>query len=108
MVNDSETHSYFEHINEYVSRICELARTYYVKLDPQYFNIAMALKIVEGISLTLNKDLDMISTCVPIVVKAKTYRKLGIDKFPVTDDEAMTKYFEDAAKSNAASDAQKR
>ena len=34
-----------------------------------YTQVAMALKIVEGVSLSLNKDIDMISKCVPVVVQ---------------------------------------
>ena len=34
----------------------------------------MALKIVEGVSLSLNKDIDMISKCVPVVVQVKRIR----------------------------------
>lgn len=55
MVDDTELHSYFEHIGEYVSTICELARVHVVRLDPGYFKIAMALKVAEGISLSLNR-----------------------------------------------------
>jgi hypothetical protein len=42
----------------------------------------MALKVVEGISLGLNKDLDLISKCVPIVLQTEALRKLGITSFP--------------------------
>jgi len=31
-----------------------------VKLEPGYFAIAMALKVVEGVSLALNKDVSMV------------------------------------------------
>ena len=86
IVKDSEAHPYFEHLGEYIGRLCDLARIYMVKLDPGYFAIAMALKVVEGISLGLDKDLDIITTCVPIVLKSKAMRALGIQKFPVLED----------------------
>ncbi len=62
-----------------------------MKLDPGYFAIAMALKVVEGVSLALNHDLDMVSKCVPIIVKARTLRALGIEKFPLPDKEEFEK-----------------
>jgi hypothetical protein len=60
-----------------------------VKLDPGYFAIAMALKVVEGVSLALNHDLDMVSKCVPIIVKTRTMRALGIEKFPLPETEDL-------------------
>eukprot|EP00597_Dinobryon_sp_UTEXLB2267_P000988 CAMPEP_0170065468 /NCGR_PEP_ID=MMETSP0019_2-20121128/5543_1 /TAXON_ID=98059 /ORGANISM="Dinobryon sp., Strain UTEXLB2267" /LENGTH=418 /DNA_ID=CAMNT_0010272343 /DNA_START=429 /DNA_END=1681 /DNA_ORIENTATION=+ len=87
MVDDTEMHSYFEHIGEYVSTICELARVHVVRLDPGYFKIAMALKVAEGISLALNRDLDLVSKCVPIVLQARTLQALGISKFPSPEDD---------------------
>jgi predicted unusual protein kinase regulating ubiquinone biosynthesis (AarF/ABC1/UbiB family) len=85
MVEDGEKYSFYEHYGVYVSKICELARIYAVKLDPNYFNIAMALKVMEGVSLSLNKDLDMITKCLPIIARAKALRALGIMKFPADD-----------------------
>jgi predicted unusual protein kinase regulating ubiquinone biosynthesis (AarF/ABC1/UbiB family) len=86
MIDDSEHELFYEHFDAYVARICELARTFSIKLDPTYFQVAMALKIMEGVSLSLNKELDLISKCVPIVVKAQAFRKLGILKFPEESD----------------------
>jgi predicted unusual protein kinase regulating ubiquinone biosynthesis (AarF/ABC1/UbiB family) len=83
MIDDSEELSYFEHIGEYVARICDLARSHSVKLHPGYFHIAMALKVMEGVSLSLNKDLELVSKCVPLIAKAEALRAMGIYKFPV-------------------------
>jgi hypothetical protein len=58
-----------------------------VRLDPGYFKIAMALKVVEGISLSLNRDLDMVSKCVPIILKARTLQALGVIKFPSPEED---------------------
>lgn len=82
IVTDTEDQAYFEHIGDYVSRLCDLARIYSVKLDPGYFSIAMALKVVEGVSLGLNRNLDMVTKCVPIVTKARFLHSSGISKFP--------------------------
>lgn len=86
LITDSEEHAYFEHLGEYISKLCDLSRIYSVRLDPGYFAIAMALKVVEGVSLALNKDLDMVSKCVPIILQTRTLRALGISKFPIPED----------------------
>lgn len=84
IVVDCKEHNYFEHIGEYVVRICNLARDHNVKLDPGYFHIAMALKVAEGISLSLDKNLDMLSKCLPVIVRAKAYQAMGIDDFTMS------------------------
>jgi len=84
IVVDCKKHNYFEHIGEYVVRICNLARDHNVKLDPGYFHIAMALKVAEGISLSLDKNLDMLSKCLPVIVRAKAYQAMGIDDFTMS------------------------
>lgn len=91
LVDDSEQESYFEHIGEYLSKICELARVHSVRLDTGYFKIAMALKVAEGISLALDRDLQLVTKCIPIITKAKAMRALGMMKFPEPepDDEFM-------------------
>jgi len=86
IIDASEEHSYFEHIGEYVSQICTLARVHSVRLDPAYFQIAMALKVMEGVALSLNRDLELVSKCVPLIVKAKALRAIGITKFPSPEE----------------------
>lgn len=114
MVDDAEHHSYFEHVGEYVVRICDLARVhqvssfcsgyspkpffpithhrnlfslqFQVRLDPGYFHIAMALKVVEGISLSLDKDLDLVSKCLPVILKARALKALGRETFSFVED----------------------
>lgn len=101
LVDSTELHSYFEHIGEYVAKICELARVHVVRLDPGYFKIAMALKVAEGISLALNRDLDLVSKCVPIVLKARAMQALGVMKFPTPEeDEALLHTLTDQSESN--------
>lgn len=43
-------------------------------------------QVIEGVSMSLDKDLDMITECIPIVTKAQALRKLGIYKFPTPED----------------------
>jgi predicted unusual protein kinase regulating ubiquinone biosynthesis (AarF/ABC1/UbiB family) len=87
IVTDSEGQLFYEHFGEYINRICDYAREYHVKLDPNYFHIAMVLKVGEGIALNLNREIDMVTKCIPIIVKARTLQKLGIKKFPLPEDD---------------------
>ena len=87
LVKDCEAHSYFEHLGEYVARVCELSRVHHVRMDANYFKIAMALKVAEGISLSLNKDLDLVSKCIPIIAKAQALRAIGVTNFPRPEDD---------------------
>jgi hypothetical protein len=62
-------------------------------LDSGYFKVAMSLKVIEGIAISLDPNLSIITKCIPIVLKAKTYQKLGISKFPTGNtDEDDDKY----------------
>lgn len=75
-------------MSEYIDRICAMAYKHNVKLDAEHFHVFMALKVAEGISLALNRDLDMISTALPMITKAEALRRLGIFKFPISDKNA--------------------
>jgi predicted unusual protein kinase regulating ubiquinone biosynthesis (AarF/ABC1/UbiB family) len=93
IVTKSEGELYFEHINEYLNQICSIARQHNVRLDSGYFKVAMSLKVIEGIAISLDPNLSIITKCIPIVLKAKTYQKLGISKFPTGNtDEDDDKY----------------
>lgn len=85
IVDDAEHEKYFEHMSEYIDRICNMAFVHNVKLHAEHFHVFMALKVAEGISLAFDKNLDMISTALPMITKAETMRKLGISKFPLPD-----------------------
>jgi predicted unusual protein kinase regulating ubiquinone biosynthesis (AarF/ABC1/UbiB family) len=87
MINDTENVKFFDHFGAYINQICDLARDFQVKLDPDYFHVAMVMKVAEGMALNLNKELDMITTCIPIVLKAQAMQKLGISKFPLPGDD---------------------
>lgn len=101
MIDDSENSLFFENFNKYVNQICDLARTYSIKLDPSYFQVAMALKIIEGNVLSLNRDIDIISKCVPIVMKTQAMRALGVYKFPLPEDhDTMTRKGEKGINTN--------
>lgn len=82
LVSKAEQENVFEHLGEYVTTICNIARDHLVRLDPGYFKIAMALKVAEGISLSFDRELDVLTKCVPIIMKARALRAMGVTKFP--------------------------
>eukprot|EP01039_Chlorochromonas_danica_P008582 gene8583-9455_t len=90
LVIDAESQNYFEHMSDYLVRICDLSRVHNVRLDTGYFKIAMALKVAEGIALALDRNLDLISKCIPIVLKAKAMQAMGLAKFPLPEPEEIT------------------
>ena len=47
----------------------------------------MALKVCEGISLSFNRTLDVITVALPMITKAEAFRKLGISKFPLPEND---------------------
>lgn len=100
LVDAAEHDSYFEHIGEYVTKMCDLARVHGVKLNPGYFHIAMALKVTEGISLALDRDLDLISSILPVIIKAKALEKVGAHKvvFGDIDSAVVAKDYEDKSR----------
>lgn len=87
LIDDTEEMSYFEHLGDYVVKICDLAQAHMVRLDPAYFHLAMALKVVEGVSLALDRNLDLVTKCIPIIIKSQAMRAMGIEKFPTLEDE---------------------
>jgi len=87
LVMDSEKDNFFEHIGDYFTKICDLARLHTVRLDAGYFKVAMALKVAEGVALALDRNINLITKCIPIITKAKALRALGIEKFPDPEPE---------------------
>ena len=49
----------FENLGEYVSDICTLACDHRVKIESKYLAVATALKVMEGINIALDPDMDM-------------------------------------------------
>jgi len=42
--------------------------------------------VAEGISLALDKNLDMVSKCIPVIMKARAYQAMGHSNFTFEPD----------------------
>jgi len=71
IVEKSKESVYFENVGSYIAEICRLSCQYRVKLISDFLQVALAVKVVEGISLALDSDLDLTSKAIPIVLKAQ-------------------------------------
>lgn len=69
IVDKARRSCYFEHIGEYISQICYLSCAHRVKMVSDFLHVALAVKVVEGISLALDPDLDLTSRAIPVVMK---------------------------------------
>lgn len=87
MIIESQHEKYFEHLNEYFNKLCTIAYQHQVRFDDNYFKVMLAIKVAEGIALGLNRDLDMISMCLPIIIKARAMRAIGLTRFPTPEDD---------------------
>ena len=71
IVEKAKVENCFENISDYISRICSLSCKYRMPLMPDVINVAMAVKVCEGIALALNPDLEMAKVAIPTVVKGQ-------------------------------------
>ena len=71
IVEIAKQEDFFEHIGKYILQICDLSCQFRVKLVHEYLNVAMAVKVCEGISLTLDPSLELAKVAIPTVLKAQ-------------------------------------
>jgi len=71
VVEIAKQEDFFEHIGKYILQICDLSCQFRVKLVHEYLNVAMAVKVCEGISLTLDPSLELAKVAIPTVLKAQ-------------------------------------
>jgi len=76
IVEHARTSVYFEHVGTYIAEICRLSCQYRVKLIPDYLQVALAVKVVEGISLSLDPKLDLTTKAIPIVMHSQAQAML--------------------------------
>ena len=62
---------FFEHLGTYISLFFRLAYTHQVKLDHNFVCVAMAVKVMEGLAISLNPSLDLIKAAIPYVMSSK-------------------------------------
>ena len=65
-----------EHIGDYITDICYLACRHKVKLEAAFVNAALAVEIIEGIASSLYPDIQVVSTALPLVMKAELMHRL--------------------------------
>lgn len=70
--------NFVEHIGDYIADICYLACRHKVKLEAAFLNAALAVEIMEGIASSLYPDIQVVSTAMPLVVKAEMMHRLPI------------------------------
>lgn len=70
--------NFVEHIGDYIADICYLACRHKVKLDAAFINAALSVEIMEGIAASLYPDIQVVSTAMPLVMKAEMMHRLPI------------------------------
>ena len=71
VVGRAEHLNYFEHLGGYIADVCSLSCKYRVKVVPEYFNIAMAIKVAEGIAISLDPTIEMAAEAIPVILKSQ-------------------------------------
>ena len=71
VVGRAEHLNYFEHLGGYITDVCSLSCQYRVKVVPEYFNIAMAIKVAEGIAISLDPTIEMAAEAIPVILKSQ-------------------------------------
>jgi len=76
IVEDAEQGNFVEHIGDYVTDICYLACRHRVKLDAAFINAALSVEIMEGIASSLYPNIQVVSTAMPLILKAEMMHQL--------------------------------
>eukprot|EP00590_Aulacoseira_subarctica_P006924 CAMPEP_0172418368 /NCGR_PEP_ID=MMETSP1064-20121228/4876_1 /TAXON_ID=202472 /ORGANISM="Aulacoseira subarctica , Strain CCAP 1002/5" /LENGTH=409 /DNA_ID=CAMNT_0013157281 /DNA_START=40 /DNA_END=1269 /DNA_ORIENTATION=+ len=81
--------SFFENIGGYILYICEAAATHHVRLNEAFASIALAVKVQEGVALSLDPKCHVWETANPIIVRAEMKRRFN-RFFSRISDEILT------------------
>jgi len=68
---ESHNTTFFDKFGSYVTDICGMACSHRVKLNEQFVTMAMAIKVLEGIALNLNPELELCNEAIPVLLKAQ-------------------------------------
>mmetsp|Transcript_17188 Transcript_17188/g.31196 ORF Transcript_17188/g.31196 Transcript_17188/m.31196 type:complete len:178 (+) Transcript_17188:111-644(+) len=71
LVKESHNTTFFDKFGTYVTDICGMACSHRVKLNEQFVTMAMAIKVLEGIALNLNPELELCNEAIPVLLKAQ-------------------------------------
>ncbi len=66
LVEKAKRENCFEHVTDYVNTICDLSLKYKVHLMSDLLNIAMGIKVSEGMSLALNPEFELAQIAIPV------------------------------------------
>ena len=70
IIDSAQNAQFFEQLGTYIYDFFTLAYTHHVKLDHNFVCVAMAVKVMEGLAISLNPELDLINRAVPYVGRA--------------------------------------
>ena len=68
--------NFFENIGGYILYICEAAATHHVMLNQGFASIALAVKVQEGVAISLDPNAKVWETANPIIVRAEFRRRI--------------------------------
>ena len=74
MIHRARYQPIFDSMNEYMSTVCHLACSNRVVLDASFVNVALAIKIMEGLCLSLTPDFPFLEIATPMFLKAQCRR----------------------------------
>ncbi|KAI2504528.1 kinase [Fragilaria crotonensis] len=64
-----------EHLGSYISQICEAAATHHVLMNQSFVSAALAIKVQEGIVLSLDPNMEIWKVANPIILEGAAIRK---------------------------------
>ena len=79
MIHRARYQPIFDSMNEYMSTVCHLACSNRVVLDASFVNVALAIKIMEGLCLSLTPDFPFLEIATPMFLKAQCRPSRGPD-----------------------------
>ena len=76
IVDAAKTEHFFDHLGSYIHNFFTLAYTHEVRLDHNYVCVALAVKVMEGLSLALDPKIDLLHAAMSYVAKASQREKI--------------------------------
>lgn len=80
IVENSKKENAFENASVYTDRLLKYARNSNIKLDSELLQLILALKVVEGIFLSLTPDITMINTGTKLLLKRVKFSKIKMSE----------------------------
>ena len=65
-----------EHLGSYITEICNAAADHHIVMNSAFVSAAVALKVQEGVGLSLDPQLEMWKVATPIIAESERRRKL--------------------------------